>query len=277
MATICMAGLGIIGGVWARHYAADGHQVAAWNRTPKPDFPGFVPDLTRAACDADLVHICVADPAAVRGVLETLLPILQPGRLVVQSSTICPDSAESFRAMVESTGALYVEAPFTGSKPAAEARQSVFFLGGDPAALDAATPFLTGLSRKIFRIGTPAQSAAVKLALNLQIAAIAQSLCEGVHLSRKFHIPHDLFFDVLRENVAHSGLADLKEPKLRDRDHSPQFSIKHMYKDLGLALEASRGLDMPLTRTNRSIYEQGIDAGLGELDFIALEQLITDE
>jgi len=79
----------------------------------------------------DVVQVVVADPPAVEAILECVVSELGPGKVLVQSSTIDPQSSERFRARVVATGARYLEAPFTGSKPAAEARQTVYYLGGD--------------------------------------------------------------------------------------------------------------------------------------------------
>jgi 3-hydroxyisobutyrate dehydrogenase-like beta-hydroxyacid dehydrogenase len=274
MSKVSVVGLGIIGSIWAKHYAEDGHEVRSWNRTPQPDFPGFISDLSKAVTGAEMIHICVSDPAAVQSVLEVILPTLSDSVLVIQSSTISPAAATSFAALVTATGASYLEAPFTGSKPAAEGRELVFFQGGNKETVAKAEPFLEKLSRKRFVIGSPAQAAAIKLSMNLQIAAISQALTEGWHLAGKYGLSHDMFYEVLRENVAYSGLAKLKEPKLTSSDYSPQFSVKHMRKDLRLALEAAEGLSPRLTETVKQIYDQGMDAGLGDEDFIALEQLI---
>ncbi len=274
MAKVSVVGLGIIGSIWATHYAEDGHTVRTWNRTPQPDFPGFEADLKQAADGAEVIHICVADPAAVQSVLDQILPVVKFGMLVIQSSTISPAAATSFAEQVTSKGATYLEAPFTGSKPAAEARELVFFQGGTPDAVRRAETFLKPLSRKRFVMGTPAQAAAIKLSMNLQIAAVSQALTEGWHLAQKFGLSHEQFYEVLGENVALSGLATLKEPKLKSGDHSPQFSVKHMRKDLGLALGAAQGLSPRLTERTKEIYDAGMEAGLADLDFIALEKLV---
>ncbi|MFP4157472.1 MAG: NAD(P)-dependent oxidoreductase [Opitutales bacterium] len=273
MAKVSVLGLGIIGSIWARHYRDDGHELSAWNRTPKPECPGFVSEVAAAVSGADLIHICVADPKAVQSVLDEALPALQEGALVIQSSTISPQSASSFSAQVAAVGA-YLEAPFTGSKPAAEARDVVFFLGGDDSVVERGLRFLKPISRKSFHVGRPEQAAAIKLSMNLQIAAVSQALTEGWHLARSYGLAHGTFYEVLRENVAHSGLSELKEPKLRADDDSPQFSVKHMGKDLRLALEAAEGLNLRLTEAGKKIYDDGIQNGLGEKDFIALERLI---
>src|ERR1035437_1623927 len=132
---IGVLGLGIIGGVWARHYHAAGVLAGAWNRTAQPDFPAWLPTPEAVVAAADVIQIVVADPAAVESVLTRILPRLGPGKVVVQSSTIDAGSSARFAALVTARGARYLAAPFTGSKPAAEQKQSVFYLGGDPALI----------------------------------------------------------------------------------------------------------------------------------------------
>ena len=135
MKTIGVIGLGIIGGTWAKHYAAAGVLAGCWNRTPQPAMPHWKDTPEAVAAAADAVQIVVADPPAVQGVLDRILPRLGPGKVVIQSTTIDPASSDRFRAQVEARGARYLEAPFTGSKPAAEQRKTVYYLGG-PAGPD---------------------------------------------------------------------------------------------------------------------------------------------
>ncbi|MGF1678569.1 MAG: NAD(P)-dependent oxidoreductase [Candidatus Methylacidiphilales bacterium] len=276
MATITVLGLGIIGSIWARHYQQDGHELKSWNRSSKPDAPGFEADLAESVRSSHFIHLCVADPAAVQSLLHVVLPHAPRNALIIQSSTISPAASLSFAEQSRTAGHRYVEAPFTGSKPAAEARQLVFFMGGNLEDTTEALSLLQSLSRKQFFIGKPHQASAIKLAMNLQIAAVAQALTEGWHLAKQFGLDHDLFYSVLRENVAHSGLAELKEPKLKSGDYSPQFSVQHMRKDLGLALESSSGLQLRLTERAKEIYDLGMQAGLGSEDFISLEKLASE-
>ena len=133
--TVAVLGLGIIGSIWAGHYQAEGQLAAVWNRSPKPELPFEPVSLQACTEQADVLHICVYDADSVCGVLEQLIPFLGEQHTVIQSSTIDGASATKFAAMVAATGARYLEAPFTGSKPAAEQRKTVFFLGGDAAVV----------------------------------------------------------------------------------------------------------------------------------------------
>jgi 3-hydroxyisobutyrate dehydrogenase-like beta-hydroxyacid dehydrogenase len=271
---ISIFGLGIIGRVWAGNLHKDGNRVAGWNRTPRPELPFYTADARAAAAQAEVLIVVVADPPAVQQVLDQIRPALRAGQIVVQSSTISPNATREFARQVEATGAVYLEAPFTGSKPAAEQRQTVFYVGGDPAVLERARPVLARLSRAIEFIGPVGSASALKLAMNLNIAQIAEALCESLAYARAAGISDDRYFSALKLNVGHSGLADLKEPKLRVADYRPQFSIKHMAKDLRLALESAGPLDLPQLRTVSGLYQAALARGWGDDDFIGLNRLV---
>jgi 3-hydroxyisobutyrate dehydrogenase-like beta-hydroxyacid dehydrogenase len=275
--SVALIGLGIIGGIWARHYADAGQLAATWNRTPKPGIPARVDSPTLAACAAKILHICVADPKAVEGVLETILPKLTSEHLVIQSSTIDPTSSLRFEEMVTATGAAYVEAPFTGSKPAAEQRKIVFYLGGETVAKDRAWEILSTIGATRFDCGTTAQAAALKLAMNLNISIIMNGLAESLEFARRSGIPDDLYFSALGKNVSHSGLADLKEPKLRTDDYSTQFSVKHLLKDVRLALSEDAGAELPLTHLSAVRLAAAANAGWADDDFSSIIRLLRTQ
>jgi 3-hydroxyisobutyrate dehydrogenase-like beta-hydroxyacid dehydrogenase len=211
--TIGILGLGLIGSIWARHYHAAGALTGVWNRTPQPEFPNWKTDPAAVAAGSDVVQIVVADPPAVRDLISRILPALGPGKIVVQSSTIDPGSSQEFEALVVGRGARYLEAPFTGSKPAAEQRQTVYYLGGDRGLITELEPLLSLVSSHRFVIGNASQAASLKLAMNLNIAAQMEALSEALTLSRRAGISDDVFFEALGKNASYSGLTKLKEPK----------------------------------------------------------------
>jgi 3-hydroxyisobutyrate dehydrogenase-like beta-hydroxyacid dehydrogenase len=276
MQRITVLGLGIIGSAWATNLHADGLTVRAWNRTPK-SYDFFEENLERAVSDAEMIIIVVADPAAVESILDVIAPHLKPGQLVAQSSTISAAWTKQFAAQVEATGAQFLEAPFTGSKPAAEARKTVFYLGGDEAIIDRAKPILQRLATSILHIGPIGSASSLKLAMNLNIALVSEALAESLTLARVAGIPDDKFFEALRINVGRSGFSDLKEPKYRAGDYSPQFSLKHLDKDLRLALETAGSVDLPVTKALKKFYEKGIQEGMAEDDFIGSIRLLQAE
>lgn len=267
-------GLGIIGGIWARHYAAAGALAGAWNRTAQPDAPGWLDTPEAVVAAADVIQIVVADPAAVRALISRIAPVLGPGKTVVQSSTIDPASADEFRVAVLATGARHLEAPFTGSKPAAEQRQTVFYLGGDAALAAELEPVLALVSATRLLIGDHRQAAALKLAMNLNLAVQLQGLIEARALAAAAGIGDDVFYGALARNVGYSGLVKLKEPKLRAGDFSPQFSVKHLHKDLRLASLAAGCAELPALDAVREQLKTAEARGYGDEDFIALAKVL---
>jgi 3-hydroxyisobutyrate dehydrogenase-like beta-hydroxyacid dehydrogenase len=273
MQRITVLGLGIIGSVWAKNLHADGLSVRGWNRSSK-DLPFFEPDLIKAVVDAEMIIIVVADPPAVEGILDQIVPHLKPGQLVAQSSTISAHWTKLFAQRVEATGAAFLEAPFTGSKPAAEARKTVFYLGGTPDLIEKARPVLQRLSTQILHVGEIGMASSLKLAMNLNLALMAEALGESLSLARAEGIPNDKYFEALHMNVGRSGLSDLKEPKFRSEDYAPQFSLKHMNKDLRLALETADGAELPLARSLKTLYDKGMEQKLGDDDFVGVVRLL---
>lgn len=276
--TIAICGLGIIGQAWAEILREDNLEVRAWNRTFK-HVAGAVQSIDEAVSGAAFIFLVVSDPAAVENVLRQALPHLKPGQTLIQSSTVGPSDSRRFAALVDETGARFLEAPFTGSKPAALARQVVFYLGGDADLIEHARPVLERLARALLPIGEVGSASALKLAMNLQIAGIAWAMSEGLALSRAAGLEDETFFEALELNVARSGLVDLKRLKLQERDFAPQFSLKHMNKDLRLALDEAQndGVELPQTANLRALYQRGIDEGWGEDDFIGLVRLLEEK
>jgi 3-hydroxyisobutyrate dehydrogenase-like beta-hydroxyacid dehydrogenase len=149
-------------------------------------------------------------------------------------------------------------------------------LGGDIETVEKARPVLEPISSAILHIGPLGSASTLKLAMNVNIAGVGQTLCESLKLCRSAGISDDIYFSALERNISHSGVADLKKLKLSQHDYSPQFSLKNMAKDLRLALETATELSLTLEQTGHlnDIYDQGIAAGWSNDDFIGLMRLL---
>lgn len=275
---IAVLGLGLIGSIWARHLHADGHQVRAWNRSAKPDQPGWTADVNDAVRDAELILIVVADGPAVMALVSQIATSLAPHALVCQHSTIGTDETLAAAQIVRGAGARFIDMPFTGSKPAAEQRQNVFFVGG--AAIDAAVvqPVYARLAKAQLAVGEIGQATAIKLSFNLLLANLNQAMCESQELARRAGISPETWFAGLDLNAGKSPYGDLKKPKWLSDDYSPQFAVKHMAKDVRLAqrLATQHALPMPLTAAAERTFTTAEARGLGELDFSAILTVIRE-
>lgn len=272
---IAVLGLGIIGSIWSRHLHADGHAVRTWNRSSKPDHPGWSTDPLTAVRDADLILVVVADGPAVHGVLRQIAPALKAGAVVCQHSTIGVDETEIAAQLVTVAGGRFIDMPFTGSKPAAEQRQNVFFVGGDAAVHALVKPVYERLAKAQLVVGGIGHGTAIKLSFNLLLADLNQALCESQELAARSGIDPETWFAALDLNAGKSPYGDLKKPKWLARDWSPQFSVKHMAKDVRLAqrLAATTGLELPLTAAAERTFTAAEQRGLGDSDFCAVREL----
>jgi 3-hydroxyisobutyrate dehydrogenase-like beta-hydroxyacid dehydrogenase len=267
-------GLGIIGGVWAKHYEAARVLEGTWNRSSKPGALRPAADPAALARSCSVLHVVVADPPAVESVLSALESELGPSHLVMQSTTIDPKSASRFAERVRARGASYLEAPFMGSRPAAEARKIAFLTGGEASVVERGHTLLGLLSGSLRHVGDAPSAAGLKLCFNLQVAIQMEGICESLHLARQLGVPDDHFFRTLEGTVLWSGFHAAKEPKLRSGDFSPQFSVKNMLKDIRLATELARAGTTPLGLAVRDRLAHADRTGLSDQDMSALIQAL---
>jgi 3-hydroxyisobutyrate dehydrogenase-like beta-hydroxyacid dehydrogenase len=275
---IGVVGLGIIGSRMAANWRRAGHEVSGWNRTP-----AHAAKLGLPLCETpsglaricDVVMVVVSDPAALESVIsgpDGIATTSLAGKLVMNASTV--DAAANRRtcAAVQAAGGVFVESPFTGSKDGAESAKLVFYVGGDNEVVKRAEPLLLQVGARVFHFGSVGCASDVKLAMNVMVANIMQTMVEAVAFVKAAGVDMGIFEEAYRMHASWCGLSAMKLPKLMNGDFSPHFSVKHMNKDIGLALKRAAELGVPLPHTGhiRALLEQAMMQGLGDLDFSAL-------
>jgi 3-hydroxyisobutyrate dehydrogenase-like beta-hydroxyacid dehydrogenase len=275
--TAGVIGLGIIGARVAAGLRAAGYHAYVWNRTARP-VPNFLPSPGEVAGSAEVIQLFVSDGAAVMQVLEALGPKLTPAHVVVCCATIGPEATLEAAKFVEDRGARFLDAPFTGSKLAAERGQLVYYVGGDDASFLRARPVLEATSKAIVRAGGIGDAALLKVVTN-QIAAVSiQALAEALAIVRKAGLPAEALSAALEHNACRSGTMDLKLPKMISGDFEAHFSLKHMFKDvqIGTRLANALDLDTPTTAVTAGVLFCALKRGWGDLDFASIYQLYED-
>lgn len=264
-------GLGIIGSRVATALRAAGYQAFVWNRTPKPT-PNFLGSPAEVAEMCPVIQLFVADAAATLEMVDAMKDKLTPEHVVLCHGTIGLEGTLEVARRVGQTGARFLDAPFTGSKGAAESRQLVYYIGGPEALLENVRPVLAASAKSVIFVGSVGQAAVVKVATNLISAATVQVLAEAAALVQKAGIPEEALTEALANNANRSGLTDMKLPAMLRRDYEPNFSVKHMFKDvqLGIQLASKVGIDLPATSAVANCFHRAIDKGWGDLDFAAL-------
>jgi len=272
-----LIGLGIIGSRIAEALRAAGFNVYVWNRTPRPH-PNFLGSPAEVAELCDIIQIFVANGQALIDVINGFGDKLTPGHIVINSSTIGPEATLEAARLVEERGAKFLDAPFTGSKTAAEKAQLVYFIGGCDETLQQVEPVLKAGSKAIVRIGKIGDAATVKVATNMLASAMVQSLAEALALVKKSGLPPESMSAALENHGVRSGLTDMKLPVMLKEDFEPHFSVKHMLKDMQLAIgmAQSHGLDLPVTTSAARVLYDAANRGWADLDFSSVLKFYTD-
>ena len=259
-------GLGIIGSRVVNALRTAGFNVYVWNRTPRPQ-PNFLGSPAEVAGACDTIQIFVADGAALLEVIRGFGDKLTPNHIIISSATVGPDATLEAAKLVEGRGAKFLDAPFTGSKMAAEKAALVYYIGGSDETLGKVEPILKTTSKAIVKIGEIGQAAAVKIATNMMVATTVQSLAEALTLVKKSGLPASALAAGLEHHAVRSGITDLKMPGMLEANFEPHFSVKHMRKDLKIACDMAGSVDLPVTRETVRILDEAVDQGWADLDF----------
>ncbi len=275
--TVGLIGLGIIGSRAAAGLRAAGFQTFVWNRTPQPA-PNFLASPADVAAAAEIIQIFVADAQALFDVLEAMREKLTAKHLIIASGTFGPEATVEASKFVQETGAHFLDAPFTGSKAAAEKHQLVYYIGGDDASFLRAKPVLEANAKAIVRIGTVGDAAIIKVVTNMIAAVSIQALAEALAIVRKAGLPEEVLGYALEHNACKSGTMDLKLPKMLSGDYEPHFSLKHMFKDVQLGIQMANALeiDVPATSVTAGVMFGGIKHGWADLDFASTFKIYED-
>jgi 3-hydroxyisobutyrate dehydrogenase-like beta-hydroxyacid dehydrogenase len=264
-------GLGIIGSRITESLRRKGFQVFVWNRTPRP-VPNFVGAPAEIAEMCDYIQIFVSDDDALLQVVQNLSPALTPRHIVMAHSTVAPHSMRAAADIVEGRGARFIEAPFTGSKLAAEKGELVYYVGGDEVALHEAQPILQASSKQIVEIGEIGQATAIKVATNMITAATVQAATEALALVHSAGVPLGKFISAMQGNASNSTTLTMKLPKILEGDFEPHFSLKHMLKDMQIASRygLSQHLELGVTAAARDRLLEQMQRGHGDEDYTAV-------
>jgi 3-hydroxyisobutyrate dehydrogenase-like beta-hydroxyacid dehydrogenase len=269
-------GMGIMGAAIANNLEQDGFLAATWNRTEKKGWPKFYSSIKDVMDKANVLFILVSDGKAVSDVIDLIEPFLTKNHIVIQCATVKPDDNIEFEKRMHAIGASFVEALIGGSKVAAIERKIPLYLGGNSDVINKLEPLLEKISGKRIHVGEVGAASVAKLAMNLNLSMQLEALCESYAYAISNGLTDEQYFNVLRNNTGWNYLCEYKEPKLRERNYEPQFSIRNMLKDIRLALETDNtDQGMQLLKKTESIYQAGEEAGMGNEDMIALYKMIN--
>ena len=272
----------------ARHLLEAGHEVALWThssakaRELAAKGKGIACATPKEVAQrADFIFCCVGDTAMARSVStgkDGLLEGIRPNSVTADCSTVSPAESTEVGAMFRAKGVHFLDAPCTGSRAGAENGTLTFMVGGDPGAFDRAKPYFEAMGKRLFYCGPAGQGLKAKLTQNLVLANMMQTFAEGLVLAAKNGVAPELMLEILDSSAAKSAMLSAKAPFILKRDFRTNFSTKWMHKDVGLALESAKALDLPLplTAITEQMLRMAIAKGYGEDDFCSTIRVLED-
>ena len=279
-------GLGIMGSAMAANLIKAGYDVTAWNRSADAchllaGMGATIAASPRAAAEnTEILIAMMANPDAVQAVRngdDGIIAGLSPGKGFIDMSTVDAETAQESARLTHAAGAHFLEAPVAGSRKPAEDAALTIMAAGDRQLYDRALPLLEKMGRKILYLGATGNATRMKLANNLVMAGMLTALCEGMALASKSGLDTAQLLEVLDSGAVSNPMFRLKGSLIAAQSEFPAaFPLKHMQKDLRLALRLAEEVGLPLfaTATVNELFKSALAQDLGDSDFAAVSRVI---
>jgi len=286
VANLGYIGLGVMGGRIADRLIAKGHAVTGYNRTREKaqwlvDRGLTLAESPRAvSAAAEVTFVMVTNSAALEAVAngpDGFVAGLAPGKVVVDMSTVSPATSRTIAAKVRERGARMADAPVSGSVATLEQGKLSMMVGGDRATFDKVKPILDDIGPKVTYVGGNGLAVSMKIAANISVAVQMLAFAEGVLLAEKSGIARDVAVDVLTHSAIGSPMLQYRGPFVLQMPDDTWFNVNMMQKDVQLALDLGRQLDVPLptTAATNEWLTAARALGLAEQDFAAVFQALA--
>jgi 3-hydroxyisobutyrate dehydrogenase len=286
VAELGYVGLGVMGSAVVRRLLDAGHDVVVWNRTREKAEPLLAAGASWAASPRDvaerseIVFTMVTSTDAVRAVTEGpdgILAGLAAGKVYVDMSTSSPANTRELAARVAAVGAQMLDAPVSGTSITVEQGKASLMVGGEPDAVEQARPVLEAIGPRVIHVGPSGSAVTMKIAVNLSLAVQMLAFSEGVLLAEKTGIPREKAVEVMLASVIASPMVVYRGPLVLGHPEEVWFDCGMMQKDLNLALELGKTLEVPLPTTalTNEFLTAANGMGIGERDFAVLFDVLA--
>jgi 3-hydroxyisobutyrate dehydrogenase len=265
---------------------AAGHTVTGYNRTKSKahwllDAGMRWGDTPRAVAEAaDITFTMIANTEALQAVTigtDGIVAGLGAGKIYIDMSTVSPAASRELAKRVDAKGAQMLDAPVSGSVSTLEEGKLSIMAGGNRAAFERALPILQAIGPKVTHVGGNGLAVSMKIATNLSLAVQMLAFSEGVLLAEKSGIARETAVEVLLSSVIASPMVKYRGPFVLNMPDEAWFDVNMMQKDLLLALEMGRQLEVPLPTT--AITHEMLTAaralGLADKDFAVVFEVLA--
>jgi 3-hydroxyisobutyrate dehydrogenase-like beta-hydroxyacid dehydrogenase len=284
--SIGFVGLGNMGGNMAARLLAAGYPVSGWQRSRERAQHLIEQGLQwcetpRQVAEAvEVVVTSLPDDAVLKEVAagpDGILAGLGEERVWIDVSTVSPHASRELAARVRAQGGWMLDAPVSGSVPQVQAGTLTIMVGGDEGVYRRVEPLLRELGTPNY-IGDNGQGLALKLAINISLAVQMLAFAEGLLLAERSGIDRQRALDVMEESPIGSPMLRARASIILDTPDEAWFDLGFMHKDIELALEAARSLEIPLPTAERAdeVLERAVALGYERRDLAALFQALED-
>jgi 3-hydroxyisobutyrate dehydrogenase len=286
MANLGFIGLGVMGGNMVARLLDKGHKVTGYNRTRSKaqwliDRGMKWGDSPRAViAAADFTFSMVTNASAIHSITEGpdgILAGLGPGKILIDMSTVSPAVSRALAAKVREKGADMIDSPVSGSVITLQEGKLSVMVGGRRETFERAKAVLQDVGPKVTYVGDNGQALVLKIATNLSLAVQMLAFCEGVLLAEKSGISRETAVDVLTHSAIASPMVQYRGPFVIKMPDEAWFDVNMMQKDMMLALEMGRHLDVPLptTAVTNEFLTAARGMGLVKQDFAVMFEVLA--
>lgn len=274
-------GLGRMGQPMASRLLETGFPLIVWNRTEEKtdgltkkgaELAGSPKEV---ASESNVTITMISDGPALKAVAlgeNGVLAGARPGCILVDMSTVDPESSREVAEAADARGVKMLRAPVSGSTVLAAGGKLTIFASGDKGAYDKCQNIFGAMGQKVFHVGTGDEARYLKLLINMMVGTTGQMLAEALAFGEKAGLDWNQLLEIIGSSVVASPLIGYKIGPLAERIFTPAFTASMMAKDFDLALAVGRklGAPMPIVALVRQFFGMLQATGRGELDFSAL-------
>ena len=286
MATLGFVGLGAMGSEMVLRLLEKGHTLTGYNRTRSKAARLLDKGMKWAgsprevAAASDFTFSMVTNSPALEMIVEGpdgVLAGLTPGKVLIDMSTVSPEFSRSVAAKVRAKGADMVDAPVSGSVITLQEGKLSVMVGGRKDTFDRVMPLLLDIGPKVTYVGDNGLALVVKIAANLSLAVHMLAFSEGVLLAEKSGISREVAVEVLTNSAIASPMVKYRGPFVLKLPAEAWFNVNMMQKDMLLALDLGRALDvpMPTTAITNEFLTAARGMGLVQEDFAVLFDVLA--
>ncbi len=277
-----VVGLGAMGGPMARNLASAGLLQAVWNRTTSRATElgtelgvTAAPSLEQLAGACNVVLTCVSADEDLVEVVEQLLPRLNQGDVVVDTSTVNPLTARVLAERLAAVGVGFVDAPVSGGVEGAKRGALSVMAGGNSAEIERIRPVLEAISANITHMGPVGSGQATKAVNQVIVGGVAEAVCEALALSEKLNLPSERLLTVLGAGAAGSWFLEHRGATMLENRFDTGFKPALLLKDLKIVRQLAQDLDIKLPMVESAIrdYEVLLEGGNDDKDISGLIRL----